>query len=91
MVSDGEDLSTADLLRRIGAAMGRPVRLFNVPSNVLNLCSIVVNKHSVYQRLCGTLQVDIKKTRQVLGWEPSVSVDEGLRRAVVRFCNEKSL
>jgi nucleoside-diphosphate-sugar epimerase len=85
LVSDGEDLSTADLLRRMGSALGHPARLFYIPSSVLKLGAQVVNKPGIYQRLCGSLQLDILKTRQMLGWNPPVSVDEGLRRAAEGF------
>lgn len=79
LVSDGEDLSTADLLRRMGAALGHPARLFYMPPSVLKLGAQVVNKPGIYQRLCGSLQLDITKTRRLLGWTPPVSVDEGIR------------
>jgi nucleoside-diphosphate-sugar epimerase len=81
LASDGEDLSTADLLQRMGSAMGRAARLFYVPAVFLKLAAHLVNKPGIYQRLCGSLQLDITKTRQVLGWVPPVSVNEGLRRA----------
>ena len=86
LVSDGEDLSTAQLLKRMGAAMGHPERLFYVPPALLKLGATVLNKPGIYQRLCGSLQLDIAKTRQLLGWTPPVSVDEGLRRAAEGFC-----
>jgi nucleoside-diphosphate-sugar epimerase len=85
LVSDGEDLSTADLLRRMGAALNHPARLFYVPPSMLKLGALMVNKPGIYQRLCGSLQLDIAKTRQLLGWTPPVSVDEGLRRAAEGF------
>ncbi len=85
LVSDGEDLSTAQLLKRMGAAMGQPARLFCLPPVVLKLGAALLNKPGIYQRLCGSLQLDIAKTRQLLGWTPPVSVDEGLRRAAEGF------
>ncbi len=85
LVSDGEDLSTAGLLRRMGTALGYPAHLFSIPPSMLKLGAQVVNKHGIYQRLCGSLQLDIAKTRQLLGWTPPVSVDEGLRRAAEGF------
>ncbi len=88
LVSDGEDLSTADLLQRMGVALGRPARLFYVPPVLLKLGAIILRKPDIYQRLCGSLQLDILKTRHLLGWTPSVSVNEGLRRAVERCANE---
>lgn len=85
LVSDGEDLPTADLLKRMGTALGHPARLFYIPPALLKLGATVVNKHSIYQRLCGSLQLDITKTRELLGWTPPVSVDQGLRRAAEGF------
>jgi nucleoside-diphosphate-sugar epimerase len=82
LVSDGQDLSTADLLKRMGIALGKPPRLIHLPTSVLKLGAIAANSPGVYQRLCGSLEVDISKTRDMLGWSPPVSVDEGLRRAL---------
>lgn len=81
LVSDGEDVSTTELLRRMGQAMGRPARLLPVPASWLKLAAALVGKRDVAQRLCGSLQVDIEKTRRLLGWSPPLSLDEGLRRA----------
>lgn len=85
LVSDAEDLSTADLLKRTGVALGKPARLFYVPSWLLQRLATLVNKPGIYQRLCGSLQVDMSKTRQLLAWTPPLSVDEGLRRAAKAF------
>lgn len=81
LVSDGEDVSTTDLLRRMGQAMGRPVRLIPVPASWLKLAAAMVGKRDVAQRLCGSLQVDIEKTRRLLGWRPPLTLDQGLKRA----------
>jgi nucleoside-diphosphate-sugar epimerase len=85
LVSDDEDLSTAELLKRMGAAMGYSARLFYVPPSLLNLGATVLNRSGIYLRLCGSLQLDITKTKQLLGWTPPLSVDEGLRRAAENF------
>jgi nucleoside-diphosphate-sugar epimerase len=82
LVSDGEDLSTPDLIRRMARAMNRPARLLPVPKSVLMAAASMFGKRDMAQRLCGSLQVEISKSRTLLGWNPPVSVDEGLRRAV---------
>ena len=81
LVSDGEDVSTTDLLRRMGQAMGRPARLIPVPATWLEYAARVLGKQEVAKRICGSLQVDIEKTRRVLGWSPPLTLDEGLRIA----------
>lgn len=81
LVSDGEDLSTTDLLMRLGHAMGKPARLIPIPPAVLRLGATAVGKINVAQRLLGNLQVDITQTRESLGWTPPISVEEGFRRA----------
>jgi nucleoside-diphosphate-sugar epimerase len=80
LISDGEDLSSADLLQRLGYAQGIRTRLFPMPVAMLELGASVLGKLGIYKRLCGSLQVDIKKTHELLGWTPPLSVDEGLSK-----------
>lgn len=80
LVSDGEDISTTELLRRIGKAINRPARLIPVPPSWLLLLASVLGKHAIAQRLCCSLQVDINKTRQLLGWSPPITLDQGLKK-----------
>ena len=82
LVSDGQDLSTTELVRGMAQAAGVPARLLPVPVWALQAGATLMGKGDVVQRLCGNLQVDISKARSVLGWVPPVSVEEGLRRAM---------
>jgi nucleoside-diphosphate-sugar epimerase len=65
----------------MGQALGCPAHLVPVPASILKLAAAMVGKSDVAQRLCGSLQVDISKTRQLLGWTPPLSLDEGLKKA----------
>lgn len=85
LAGDGEDLSTTELLRRMGAALGRPARLIPVPPALLSAGATMLGKRAVAQRLLGSLQVDISKTRALLGWTPPVGVDEALRKTAAHF------
>lgn len=85
LASDGEDLSTTELLQRLAAALGRPARLLPVPAWMLEAAAAAVGKRDVAQRLCGSLQVDISNTRDLLDWAPVISVDEGLDRTAEHF------
>jgi nucleoside-diphosphate-sugar epimerase len=82
LAGDAEDLSTAELLRRTAAALGVPARLVPVPTPLLTAGAAILGRRAFAQRLLGSLQVDISKSRRLLGWTPPISVDEGLRRAV---------
>jgi nucleoside-diphosphate-sugar epimerase len=85
LVSDGEDLSTTELLRRMATALGKPARLLPVPSWLLEAGASILGKKALSQRLCGSLQVDISKTRELLGWTPPLSVDAALRKTAAHF------
>lgn len=83
IAGDGCDLSTTELLRGVSKAYGVSSRLIPVPASVLMFAASLLGKRAVAQRLLGSLQVDISKARDLLGWTPPLSVEEGLRRCFV--------
>ena len=87
LAGDGEDLSTTELLRRIGTALGKPARLFSVPAGMLEGMMSLFGRRDLSRRLLGSLQVDISKTRKLLGWSPVVSMDEALQKTAQHFLN----
>jgi nucleoside-diphosphate-sugar epimerase len=88
LVSDGEDLSTTLLLRRMARALGAKAWLLPIPDFVLSLSASLLGKKAVVQRLCSSLQVDISKTCDVLNWRPSVSVDKALRKTADHYLDK---
>lgn len=82
-VADGQDLSTTELLQVVAKAMGKRSRLIPVPHHLLMFCANLFGKKAVAQKLLCSLQVDISKARKLLGWEPPITVEEGLRRCFV--------
>jgi nucleoside-diphosphate-sugar epimerase len=82
LVSDGYDLSTTELVSRLGHFMNRPARLVPIPVALIDFAAGTLGKRAAAQSLLGSLQVDISKTCEVLDWKPPMSLDEGLRRAV---------
>ena len=82
LMSDGDDLSTPELLRRLGAAMAKPPRQYPFPPTIMELGAELLKQRDIAQRLIGSLQVDISRARLELSWSPVQSVDEGLRAAV---------
>jgi nucleoside-diphosphate-sugar epimerase len=91
LVSDGEDLSTTQLLQRMGRALGSPARLIPFPSLLIGWVAALMGRPDIAQRLCGSLQVDITKTRHLLGWTPPVSVDQGLKKAAEGYLRETAV
>jgi nucleoside-diphosphate-sugar epimerase len=85
LAADGEDLSTTELLQRLGKALGQPVRLLPLPIWVLKAVAMLLGKPDMAQRLCMSLQVDMSKTADLLAWKPPVSVDEALQKTATDF------
>lgn len=86
LVSDGEDLSTTRLLRRMAAALDKRALLLPLPQILLQAAAQLMGK-DMAQRLCGSLQVDIDKTRLLLQWSPPVSVDKALKDTAMHYLN----
>lgn len=91
LVSDGEDLSTTDLLSRVATALGKKSRLIPINQQLLEIALKLIGKKDLGQRLCGSLQVDISKAKKLLNWVPPVSVDEGLHKTAKYFLESKSV
>jgi nucleoside-diphosphate-sugar epimerase len=81
IVSDGQDLSTAELIHGMAQGVGVKARLLTVPVWALKVAAGALGKGEALQRLCGNLQVDITKARTLLNWAPPISVFEGLQLA----------
>lgn len=82
MVSDGDDVSTAELVRRIARAMGRRARLWAIPPPLLRAAGGLLGRGAEMRRLCGSLTLDIAPTLELLEWSPPLSMDEALARTV---------
>jgi UDP-glucose 4-epimerase len=80
LVSDDEDLSTTELLKKMGSALNKSTLLLPIPMYFLNTAARIVGKSKVTQQLLGSLQVDIEKTKTLLNWKPPYSVDVALKK-----------
>lgn len=79
LVSDGDDMSTPELIRRTASALGVSARLLPFPPALMHLAGIITGRCSVVNRLIGSLIVDNSKISKELNWQPPFSIDEGLR------------
>jgi len=85
LVRDGEDISTAELARRIAAALGVKPRLPTVPAGLLRLAGRLTGRGPAIARLTGSLLVDDAPIRAELGWQPPFSLDQGLELTAAWF------
>jgi len=88
IVSDGEDLSTPELIKRLGKAMGKSPLMLPFPSSLLKFGTKLLGKGELGDRLLGSLQVDSSKIRTMLNWKPPYTVDDGLKITVDWFKNK---
>ena len=90
LVSDDDDLSTTQLLSKVGCCLGKKPMLLPVPQKLLQLVLFLLGRKDFAQRLCGSLQVDITKTKELLGWQPPVTVDVSLQKTVGAYLSGKN-
>lgn len=90
LVSDGEDVSTPDLIRRTATALDLPARLFPVPASFMRLAGKLSGKSDVVNRLTGSLTIDNAKIRRELGWKPPFTLEEGLAETARWFKSQYS-
>ena len=89
LVSDDQDLSTTELLRRCAQALGCRAHLIPVPVALIDLAARCLGRAELSRRLCGSLQLDISQTRRLLDWAPPVTTDDALVRTAQHFLAAK--
>ena len=82
LTSDGEDISTPELIKLIASSMGKKANLFPLPIFILKFLGTIFGKSEEINRLAGSLRIDNNYTKETLNWTPPVSVEEGIRRMV---------
>jgi nucleoside-diphosphate-sugar epimerase len=87
LLSDGQDLSTRELIEHLACYCGKKARFLPVPEGILRLAAQLVGKEAELSRLVGSLQVNSNKARKCLGWTPPVTLEEGLRSTVNWYVN----
>ena len=85
LVSDDDDISTTQLLTNMAIALRVPSRLLPIPSSWFTLVAKLIGKPAISQRLCGSLQVDISKTKELLNWQPPYSAAECMKKTADAF------
>jgi nucleoside-diphosphate-sugar epimerase len=89
-VSDDEDVSTSELIRKIASALNKPARLFPFPKLLMFILGRLIGKGPAVDRLIGSLTVDISKIKQDLGWKPPFTMEHGLQKTA-EWYKEKAM
>jgi len=91
LISDGEDVSTTELLRKIAKAYDKKIILISVPIGLVKFLVSLVGRADIASRLFGSLQIDNSKASRLLGWKPETSMDDELKKTVEAYLNEKAV
>ena len=92
LISDGEDVSTTELLQKVAKAFQVYSWLIPIPVSWMKLAARIVGKGDVANRLFSSLQVDSSKARDLLGWQPVITMDEQLKKTADAYLeNEKTI
>jgi nucleoside-diphosphate-sugar epimerase len=88
MAADSEDVSTAELVTRMGVALHKPARVWPVPPRLVLACATLAGKRDQANRLLGNLQIETRRTRELLGWAPRVSMEQELEWTARHFLDD---
>ncbi len=91
LISDGEDVSTTELLKKVAKAFDKRAFLLPIPVSWMTFAAKLIGNADVASRLFGSLQVDSSKARELLGWEPVITMDEQLKKTAEAYLNEKTV
>jgi nucleoside-diphosphate-sugar epimerase len=89
LVSDGEDISTPDLIKKLSKFMKKSPRIFSMPVWIISLINNVFRKKINFEKVIHSLRIDNSKTCEILNWSPIVSLDEGLDKTVRWYLNTR--
>jgi nucleoside-diphosphate-sugar epimerase len=90
LVSDGEDVSTPELIRELGQALNRPVRLFPVSPTILKVAGLATGRSKDIQRLVGSLTMSTEKVSRLTGWNPPFGWKDGIRETARWYSSSRS-
>jgi UDP-glucose 4-epimerase len=89
LARDQEQPTTVELMAALAGALGRRPRLLPIPAAWLRMAGTLIGKRAVVSRLCDPLEVDLAATSTRLGWQPPVSLEDGLRLTAQAYHKEK--
>lgn len=91
LVSDGDDVSTPELVRRIADSLERRPLLLPVPVSWMRCAGRLLGKQAAVERLLGSLCVDVSLLREKLGWIPPYTMQQGLEATAQWYLKTKAV
>ncbi len=85
LVADGVDMSTREVISHLGDGMQRRIKMLPIPPQLMAVGATLLGRRAMYDQLCGSLQVDISKARDLLGWQPPLVAEKALRQSAQRY------
>jgi nucleoside-diphosphate-sugar epimerase len=85
LISDGKDLSTREIFEKLNFAFNRPQNLFYCPVALIKLLGIISGNKKKVDRLLGSMQVDMKRTCEILDWVPPFTTEEGFLKLAMYY------
>ena len=85
LISDGEDVSTTELLQKVANAFGKKSALIPISVGLMTLTAKLLGKGDIASRLFSSLQLDSSKARELLQWQPVITMDEQLKKTAEHY------
>ncbi|NLD01518.1 MAG: NAD-dependent epimerase/dehydratase family protein [Gammaproteobacteria bacterium] len=85
LIADQESISTPQMLRCLSQGMGKRILLLPVPVSLMRFAAKLVGREALFNQLCGSLEVDSSKARNLLGWTPPVTVEDAMRKTAQAY------
>ncbi len=89
-VSDGEDLSTPEMLRAIAGGMDKEAVLLPFPVQLIRMAAQMLGQRDAARQVCGSLAIESRKVRTVLAWQPPLTAREALQAAGAGFAAKRA-
>ncbi|MGP3592554.1 NAD-dependent epimerase/dehydratase family protein [Vagococcus sp. WN89Y] len=80
LLADKGNPSTEEIIQVFSSGMGKSPMLITFPKSIMKLCLSVIGKGSIYEQLFGDLEVNASKACEQLGWTPTVTLNETMRK-----------
>lgn len=80
LLADSERPATEEMIAAFATGMGIKAKIIYFPQSILKLLFSIVGKVGIYDQLFGNLEVDARKSREHLNWNPPTTLQETMKK-----------